>query len=198
MSPRKLRYAAFAVALAVVVTNILLIRQNLALREELQAVQASPALKPGDRIAPFSAPSLGGELLQVDFNGSVRHRVFLHLSSACPYTDVQFPYWCRMIESADLKRFEIVGMVDEGEDPFQVSAYLQSQACDVSFPVIRFDRGLAQELQLSISPSTLIVDPKGMVEKSWSGMWHRDEVQEAIQMVTAQSRQASATGPTEQ
>ncbi len=120
----------------------------------------------------------------------------MRLSSACPYTDVQFPYWCRLIETADLKRFEIVGMVDEEEDPFEVLGYLQSQACDLSAKVIRIDTELAQILHLSISPSTVIVNPEGIVEKSWSGMWHRDEVREAIRLVAPESQPTSAAGPT--
>ncbi|MEE8586187.1 MAG: hypothetical protein V3T83_15190, partial [Acidobacteriota bacterium] len=120
------------------------------------------------------------------------------LSSACPYTDVQFPYWCRFIESADSERFEFLGIVDSAEDPFEVLTYLKSQECDLSEKAIRFDTELAQKLRFSISPTTLIVDGYGTVEKVWNGMWRRDEVWEAMQMVAHELPEASATQPPEQ
>lgn len=49
-------------------------------------------------------------------------------------------------------------------------------------PVLRVDERQMEALKLSRSPSTLIVDGTGRVQKVWNGLWRREDFQEAVSL----------------
>lgn len=53
------------------IVNVLLIRQNLQMRSKLE--QLTPkVVQSGDKVQPFSAPGLRGEIINVDYTGETK------------------------------------------------------------------------------------------------------------------------------
>ncbi len=168
--------------LALAVSNVLLLRQNLRLRAELY--QLGPDfLLPGDKVPSFSAKGLRDDQVEVKFSGQGGKRVLLFFTPTCPYCRVQFYYWRELIERADQERFEIIGMVGSSEDEGKVEEYLRSVNCAVgssaTLRVALAPAGVRRVYKLSATSTTLIVANDGTVEKVWSGLWSAEMLAEA-------------------
>jgi hypothetical protein len=80
-----------AMVLLLVVSNMLLIRQNLQLRASLKRLQPEK-LQEGDSLTPFSANSLTGQTMSITYSGGERQHVLMFFSPNCPYSREQFTY----------------------------------------------------------------------------------------------------------
>ena len=87
------------------VSNGLLLRQNLQLRNLLKKFEPDQ-LKAGDKLEPFSASGLNGEPIAIDFASGGPRRVLMFLSPNCPYCREQFSYWKKLIDTAPAKGFQ--------------------------------------------------------------------------------------------
>ena len=91
------------------VSNVLLLRQNLQLRNMLKKFEPD-RLKAGDKLESFSALGLHGENIAIDFTSDAPRRVLLFLSPACPYCREQFDYWKRIIDMAPVNGFQVIAV----------------------------------------------------------------------------------------
>lgn len=165
-------------AVGLISANLLLIRQNLNLRAEVNS-RRLPALEIGEQARPFTAPSVEGDTFDLAFTGEGPTNVLLYLGSSCPYTDSQFPYWCRVMEAASPERFRFIGVVDDSESLEEVEAYLQTRECDLSSRTVLLSKSQLEQYRLTITPSTLIIGNDGSVLKVWNGLWRHAEVLQA-------------------
>jgi len=83
--------ALWALIIILAGSNVLLLRQNLQLRNLLKKFEPDQ-LKAGDKLESFSAFGLHGENVAIDFANDAPRRVLLFLSSDCPYCREQFRY----------------------------------------------------------------------------------------------------------
>ena len=169
--------AAFGMMILMAVFNLLLIRQNLGLRAELDK-QRPKLLQPGDRAGAFAAPGLKGDIVSVDYAGRGPKRVFLYFSPDCPYCRDQFGFWRELLSKADENRFEVLGLVSDGEDKNKVGEYLRSFGCD-SLRTALAPNAVLRNYKLGATPTTLVVDNTGKVEHAWAGAWDTKGLREA-------------------
>ena len=126
-----------AMVLLLVVSNVLLIRQNLQLRASLKRLQPEK-LQEGDSLIPFSANSLTGQTMSITYSGGERQRVLMFFSPNCPYSREQFTYWRKIIEMASVKNFEVIALARDSEDRQVVETYFEIGG--VSFRVEKLPR----------------------------------------------------------
>jgi len=186
MRPRntKTKYyglALWAMIIILAVSNVLLLRQNLQLRNLLKRFEPDQ-LKAGDKLESFSALGLHGENVAIDFASDAPRRVLLFLSSDCPYCREQFWYWRRIIEMAPVKGFQVVAVAMNSEDRSKLAAYLNSMGCpndSKAFTVALIPEEVRQKYKLSITPTTLVVSQDGKADAVWNGVLKPSDIEAA-------------------
>ena len=96
--------APWGMVVILAVSNVLLLRQNLQLRNLLKKFEPD-RLKAGDKLESFSALGLHGENITINFASDAPRRVLLFLSPDCPYCREQFGYWSESLMWRPLKGF---------------------------------------------------------------------------------------------
>jgi peroxiredoxin len=159
--------------LALAASNVLLFKQNLQMRAELD--KFNPYLQKGDKVPGFSARGLHGESIQVSYTGAEKERVLLFLSPDCRYSREQFAYWQEILGRADRSRFEILGLVRDSEDKEKTINYIQSinlpNRPEQRLQIAVASQSVLDGYKLSATPTTLVVSSKGEVENLWVGKW---------------------------
>jgi peroxiredoxin len=154
--------------------NVLLIRQNLQMRQALNRLEPH-GLKEGEKVPPFTASGLHGEPIDVNYTGDGRKTVLFFFTPTCPFCRQQFPYWKEILGRVDGERFQVIGLVDQSEDKTKVAEYMRAMGCstDSQSPLrIAFvTKDIRRNYKLSETPITLIVANDGTVEKAWAGRW---------------------------
>jgi len=163
------------------VSNVLLLRQNLQLRNLLKRFEPD-RLKAGDKLESFSALGLHGENIAINFASDAPRRVLLFLSSGCPYCRDQFGYWKRIIDMAPVKGFQVVAVAMNSEDRSKLAEYLNSMGCPTeskTFSVALIPEEVRQKYKFSITPTTLIISSDGKADAVWSGVLKPPDVEAA-------------------
>lgn len=163
------------------VSNVLLLRQNLQLRNLLKKFEPD-RLKAGDKLEAFSALGLHGETIAINFANDAPRRVLLFLSSDCPYCRNQFGYWKRIIDEAPVKGFQVVAVAMNSEDRSKLAAYLNSMGCPTdsnTFRVALITEEVRQKYKFSITPTTLVISGDGKADAVWSGLLKPSDVEAA-------------------
>ena len=170
---KKLPYIALWVMLILLAaSNVLLIRQNLQMRSQLEKFQPK-VLQPGEEVQPFSAQGLNGESITINYTGEETKRVLLYFTPSCPYCHEQFSYWKELLNRVNRNRFQVLGLVSESEDKKKVNEYPSSVGCE-SMRVALVPKGVLNSYKLSMTPTTIVVENTGKVEKAWAGKWNSE------------------------
>ncbi len=161
------------------IVNVLLIRQNLDLRQQLAAGArtldlTTNVLKPGDVVAPVTATDLDGQPYQLEYKKGGRHHLLLFFSPNCPYCEQQSPLWRDLLDKVDRNRFTVIGVVSDKENRRLVSAHADGAGyfkTKTPLPVLFFNDESLGSYKLTATPTTLLIDEDGKVEHSWVGKW---------------------------
>ena len=163
------------------VSNGLLLRQNLQLRNLLKKFEPDQ-LKAGDKLEPFSASGLNGEPVAIDFASGGPRRVLMFLSPNCPYCREQFSYWKKLIDTAPAKGFQVVAVAMNSEDRANLAAYLNSMGCPAgskTFRVALIPEEVRQKYKFTITPTTLVISSDGKADAVWTGLLKPSDVEAA-------------------
>lgn len=173
-NPQRTHLLLGAMLLALAACNVLLIVQNLRLRSELSRYEVKGP-QVGDSLRPFKAAGLDGRPVEVSFDGSGPKRVLLFFTPACRYCHEQYPYWRALLSEADPNRFEIIGVVSQGEQKAEIEAYLRSMGCmgeaKPNMRVAFVPDDVRESYKLFSTPITLVIASDGTLEKAWRGRW---------------------------
>lgn len=173
--------ALWGMVVILAVSNVLLLRQNLQLRNLLKKFEPD-RLKAGDKLESFSALGLHGEDITIDFASDAPRRVLLFLSPDCTYCREQFGYWRRIIDMAPVKGFQVVAVAVNSEDRSKLAAYLNSMGCPTdskTFSVALIPEEVRRKYKFSITPTTLVISSDGKADAVWSGVLKPPDVEAA-------------------
>lgn len=159
------------------VGNVLLLRQNLAMRADLNKLKPN-ALQEGDKVTAFSALDRMSRPVQISFTGKESTRVLLYFAPACPYCQDQFVYWRQVLERTNQNKYQVVGAVSESEDQTKLADYLSAMGCE-AMQVVLLSPEVRRQYKLSMTPITLVIDNDGSVKHSWVGRWDDRMIAEA-------------------
>ncbi|HXQ69098.1 MAG TPA: TlpA disulfide reductase family protein [Pyrinomonadaceae bacterium] len=184
--PLRKTWLPVGVILLLAIINVLLIRQNLDLRQQLAAGGrtldlTTNVLKPGDVVATVTATDLDGRPYQLEYKKDGRHRLLLFFSPNCPYCEQQSPLWRDLLNNVDKDRFNVVGVVSDREDRQSVAAHAELAGyftTKTPLPVVFFDNESLGSYKLTATPTTLLIDEDGKVEHAWVGKWDESRVME--------------------
>lgn len=174
-------FALWGIVIILAVSNGLLLRQNLQLRNLLKKFEPNQ-LKAGDKLESFSALGLHGENIAIDFTSDAPRRVLLFLSPDCPYCREQFDYWKRIIDMAPVRGFQVIAVAMISEDKSKLATYLSSMGCPAdskSFTVALIPEEVRQKYKFSTTPTTLVVSSDGKADGVWTGVLKPPDVDSA-------------------
>ena len=177
--------ALWGMVIILAVSNSLLLRQNLQLRNLLKKFEPAQ-LKPGDKLEPFSASDLSGETVAIDFGSGAPRRVLMFLSPNCPYCREQFTYWKKLIDITPAKGFQVVAVAMNSEDRSNLAAYLNTMGCPTNskaFRVLLIPEEVRQKYKFTITPTTLMISSDGKADAVWSGLLKPSDVEAASAML---------------
>ncbi|MBL8150638.1 MAG: TlpA family protein disulfide reductase [Blastocatellia bacterium] len=169
-----MKYIYLILIVGLCLGNVLLLKQNLDLRGELQKYQPK-RLQIGDKLQSFRVEGLTEDSVEVNFSNSGYKKVFLFFTPECPYCQQQLPYWKTLLEKADKNRFEIIGLLPESEDREKAKGYVKSLEYG-NLRVALAPPELLKSYQLSATPTTVIASSDGTVEELFAGSWGEQEV----------------------
>lgn len=157
------------VALAGLVVALSL--QNRSLKQQLaHGSQPAPAeFHPGDVVEPFQVVADDGTSKPVAFGEGETKTVLLVFSAHCPACQETLPEWRKVFAAPPAAGVRIVGVQTDRLD--KNPAAPEEMAASFPFPVYGYRHGKPDPLtKVPFIPTALLIDAKGVVVKSWSGV----------------------------
>jgi peroxiredoxin len=170
--------ALYLTLLVLAASDVMLIRQNLLMRAELNKLKPD-VLELGDKVPSFSAVGLEGSPLNLNFSGKEPKRVLLFFTPTCPYCREQFAYWRQLLKQADANRFEILGVVADSENREKLNEYLSGVSPAPGLRVALVSDDVKRAYKLSRTPITLVIANDGKVDNVWVGKWNPETIRKA-------------------
>jgi thiol-disulfide isomerase/thioredoxin len=169
-------WLAISLIIGLGLVNLLLIRQNFGLRKQLAnhgMVDATPsALKPGEIVTSIVGTDLAGLPYQLDYKKDGRRHLVLFFSPSCAYCVQQAPLWRKLLNEVDSTRFSVVGIVGARENKKAVSTHAEELGyfrTRTSLPVVFLNDEALARYKLTATPTTLLINDDGKVERAWVG-----------------------------
>lgn len=177
------RTALLAVLLvaALLILNASLIIQNRRLRGQESGLR-STVLKPGSVVPSLAGMDLDGKAFTLDYGKDPRKAVMLIFSPRCGVCTKNMANWKAIAEGLDRNSYRLVAVsiVSEG-----VKEYVSQQKL-TNVPIIaEVDPKSRVSYEMNVTPETLLIDPKGKVEKVWIGLLlpqEQTEVENALSL----------------
>lgn len=179
---RRIPWLAVALILALSISNLLLITQNLSLRRQLNSagrIDASAnSLKPGEIVTPITGTDLNGHPYKVQFENDGKRQLLLFFSPSCPYCVQQGPIWRDMLNWVDSSRINVVGIVGDKEEKQEVANHAEALGyfkTKIALPVVSVGDETLARYKLTATPTTLLIDGSGRVQHAWVGKWDKSK-----------------------
>lgn len=186
LQPKKLLVVLGLFIGFLVVLNVLLLKQNLQMRSQLEKYQPQK-LKVGESVQSFTAKDLNGETVNISFSDNSKKRFLLYFTSTCPYCKQQFPEWKQLISQAKEKNIEVLGIVSENENKEALKEYLNTFGCGIEsetpLQVLILPNKTLQDYKLSLTPTTVLLSNDGKVEQNWIGKWKESDKNLALSLL---------------
>ncbi len=159
--------------LPLLVLNCVLLYQNYQLRNELGS---SPAvqIEEGYKFTKLDANDLENNPHSLEFSGSDRNTVIFYFSPKCYYCIQIYPQWLEIVKRANPNKWRIL-FITRRINNNDIKAHLNSNGLG-NVEVYSVSSADASKARLTFTPMTIVVDPNGEVEKVWTGLWKRNEL----------------------
>lgn len=172
--------------LALIAVNLLLAKQNLAMRQQLRARAeavnpAAQSLKEGEVVSSIAGTDLDGRPYEVNYGKDERKRLLLYFSPSCTYCVQQAPLWRDILNQMDSSRVEVLGLVSDQLDKQAVYTHAEELGyfkTKAPLPIIFASNESLARYRLVATPTTLLVSETGTVEHVWVGKWDETKTTE--------------------
>jgi len=177
-SSRKSWVAALLI-MGLIGVNLLLAKQNLAMRRQLSARAdvvnpAAQSLREGEVVASIAGISLDGRPYELNYSKDERKHLLMYFSPSCPYCVQQAPLWRDVLNKVDTRRVEVLGVVSDQLDKQAVYTHADELGyfkTKVPMPIMFANNEALARYRLVATPTTLLVNKSGTVEHVWVGKW---------------------------
>lgn len=157
--------------------NLGLLYQNIVLRSQL--TQKLPkSLKIDDKVEEFSGTKLNGENIVISYKNSKTKRVFFYFAPACEFCKEQFPIWNDLRQNLTTQNYNFYGLVSNQEEVLNIKNYLQKMNSSL-LSTVQITPTIEKDYKLSFTPTTIVINDDGVVEKIWIGKWDAKVKKEA-------------------
>jgi len=180
--PFKSSWLTGLLILGLILVNLLLVRQNFAMRRELTARAdavdpAAKSLKEGEVVTSIAGSDLDGRSYELNYSKDGRKHLLFFFSPSCRYCVQQAPLWRDMLNKVDNSRVEVLGLLSDKEDKKAVFTHAEELGyfkTRTPLPLLFVSNELLAGYKLMATPTTLLISSAGNVEHVWVGKW--DEI----------------------
>lgn len=162
--------------LAILSLNVALVLQNRRLKTEMAA---PPALLPqvGTRIERLEGVALDGSKIQVVFTGQGKDILFFVFSTQCVVCNLNWPQWQFIARSTQGRGLRLV--YANIESPL-AREYAEQYGIDDATVFAQLDPRYEAQLNLRLTPDTMLIGQNGTIESVWPGLLNEQNVQEIL------------------
>jgi peroxiredoxin len=165
--------------LGLILVNLLLVKQNFAMRRMLTAradavAPAVKSLKEGEVVTSIAGSDLNGRPYQLSYMNDERKRLIFYFSPSCSYCVQQAPLWRDVLNKLDSSRVDVLGLLSDKEDKKAVFAHAEELGyfkTRTPMPLLFVSNESLARYKLMATPTTLLVSNAGNVERVWVGKW---------------------------
>lgn len=144
------------------------------------AVEAAP---------DFALPLLGGgEIALAKLRGRIV--VLDFWATWCAPCEVQMPILDALHRERGGEQLAVVGLSVDTDPPASVSKWIEERG--FRYPIALASQSLAVDYGLLGFPSLVLIDEEGSIRARHTGVWSREEIDEAIEAIRARPRSAPA------
>lgn len=160
------RVAFAAVLIGLLAADVLLYRQNVALKARVGAPIHSLLPPIGRNVPPLRETDPSGRPLAVRFNDPTRQTLLFAFSEQCQICSLTWPTWRDILGKLDRNRFRPVFVnVAPGLGPAEAAGLGIA-----SYPVFgQLDPKIIAAYNIQLTPEVVEISPGGMVEAAWLG-----------------------------
>lgn len=149
------------------IVNIFLIFQNLQLKSEIETLEPTKT-KEGDVLSNFRAKDLSGNETKLDFGENNTKRILFFFRTTCGYCKEQMNYWKGLVSNIDRQEYKVIAITTE-TDTQAIRDYMKNYEIE-DWEVLMINPEDAYNARLIVTPITVVVGNKGIVEKVWIGI----------------------------
>ena len=172
--------------LGLIAVNLLLAKQNFAMRRQLTARAeaidpAAKSLKEGELVTSIAGSDFDGRAYELNYGKDKRKHLLLYFSPSCSYCVQQAPLWRDALNKVDSSRIEVLGLVSDQQDKKTVFTHAEELGyfkTRTPLPLLFVSNESLARYKLIATPTTLLVSDGGKVEHVWVGKWDENKTNE--------------------
>jgi hypothetical protein len=172
----KPRYAGIATLTLVVACAVLLWvnhglqKQNRLMDEQLRSLSTGQGPPVGSKISFLRGHTVSGQPATLDLSQRENRTLLLVLSPQCKYTKLNFSHWRDLLSRVPLDQIIYVDLTDTADFDYLASVAVPSNA-----NLIRLDPEERTLYSLSVTPTTVLLGPHGVVRFVWPGVMGQEQ-----------------------
>lgn len=169
MQVRKPILAAFVLlAVALIGTNVALVKQDQTLAALNKAYEANLHLSVGAKVPPLSGSASDGTSTVVTYDRGRLRTLLLVYAPSCSYCGLNWVSWRELLDQVDPAQVRAVAVSVEGAGLSE--PYLEQVGLTKARTVVLPDFHTILLYRLRYTPQTILIGPDGKVEGIWSGV----------------------------
>jgi hypothetical protein len=155
-------------------------KQNRSLDDQVSRLSAEKAPIVGSTISSLRGQTITNEKVVLDMSHRQRSSLLMVLSPVCPYCKVNFPNWKSLIPSLSSDQVVWVDITGKADEAYEKSASLPKPT-----ELIRLDPEERTLYDLSVTPTTVVLDSHGTVKWAFAGVLDDKKLREIRELMTA-------------
>jgi peroxiredoxin len=156
--------------------------QNRDLKNKLVSM-ASPvgeSLNPGEHVEPIEIQSLDGNISQLSYADSSKKYLCFVLSTTCSHCENNLVNWQHLAAVNNNNKCNIIGLSTQGL--VETQKYATSKK--VPFFIVSVpDSSFSRKYKIVGTPTTILINHNGVVEKTWVGELSQEQTKEIQSLI---------------
>lgn len=170
---QKFSFGLWGIIVLLLFCNILLILQNIQIRNQLSKFEPVKVIK-GEKILAFQGKDLSGNNVKINYSEGKKKQVLLFFRTNCGFCHKQMTNWKKLFESAEKQKYKFTAITTD-KDIKAIGKYLRKYNSE-DWDVMIVDEKQAKKAKLLATPITIVVNNDGEIEKAWNGLWQKNDV----------------------
>jgi hypothetical protein len=155
--------------------NVLLVRQNKKLKVLAGRPDRALEISPGTAVPPLEGIDSNGGLQSINYGQDRRKTVLLVLSSRCYACEENMPNMRAIINRLDRQSFRLAAVSLQSDGFKEYSNRFGINQIPI---LTKIDPKYRVAYKLALTPQIILIAPDGKVEKVWTGLLQREDIQD--------------------
>lgn len=159
------------VTLILLISNALLIYQNLQLRSSLESAKRL-VTDVGYRFSQIPATNLDGEQSPMVFGQDGKRTILFVFNTNCEYCVQQYAGWKKLLSSIDRNQWKVYAVTSQTDVELIREHLSENGLMDVDVRVVPAEE--VAKARIGFTPMTIETDADGVATKVYPGLWTKD------------------------